>query len=355
MSGQQAFQLSFTGNGQEYFRIWIVNMFLTIITLGIYSPWAKVRTNRYFYRHTWLDNASFDYHGNPLAILKGRAIAVLLFAAFAITSEFNLWVSLAILAMIVAAMPWLLVKSFRFKLHNTSYRGLRFAFHGTALGVFINLMLLPFLSLLPLGLLWPFAHQGMVKYIRSHCAFGKTPFKFEAGLGSLFGTYLSTFLGYLCLPFFIMVIYFLMGATFGITFTSLKESTFAALTSSVFIIVLAPIVIFFPIFLLFYLRCYFLCGIQNVIWNSTHLGEFRFSSELNRIDMAKIVMANAIKTVFTLGLYYPFAQIKLLQYRLNHTTLLADDGLDNFVAVVEGEVAAAGDEIVDLFDFDISL
>lgn len=39
----------FTGNGREYFRIWIVNTLLTILTLGIYSAWAKVRKKRYIY------------------------------------------------------------------------------------------------------------------------------------------------------------------------------------------------------------------------------------------------------------------------------------------------------------------
>ena len=30
----------FTGKTGEYFRIWIVNLALTILTLGIYSAWA---------------------------------------------------------------------------------------------------------------------------------------------------------------------------------------------------------------------------------------------------------------------------------------------------------------------------
>src|SRR6059058_745587 len=33
----------FTADPKEYFRIWIVNLALTIVTLGIYSAWAKVR------------------------------------------------------------------------------------------------------------------------------------------------------------------------------------------------------------------------------------------------------------------------------------------------------------------------
>ncbi|MED5348372.1 MAG: DUF898 family protein, partial [Pseudomonadota bacterium] len=44
---QERFQ--FHGEGGEFFRIWIVNLVLSIVTLGIYSAWAKVRTKRYFY------------------------------------------------------------------------------------------------------------------------------------------------------------------------------------------------------------------------------------------------------------------------------------------------------------------
>jgi hypothetical protein len=51
-SGEQRYQAEFTGTAGEYFRIWIVNLALTILTLGIYSAWAKVRKRRYFYAHT---------------------------------------------------------------------------------------------------------------------------------------------------------------------------------------------------------------------------------------------------------------------------------------------------------------
>ena len=34
----------FDGSATEYFRIWIVNLALSILSLGIFSAWAKVRT-----------------------------------------------------------------------------------------------------------------------------------------------------------------------------------------------------------------------------------------------------------------------------------------------------------------------
>ena len=50
---------SFTGTGKEYFKIWIVNILLSIVTLGIYSAWAKVRTEKYLHGNTFLNGSSF--------------------------------------------------------------------------------------------------------------------------------------------------------------------------------------------------------------------------------------------------------------------------------------------------------
>jgi uncharacterized membrane protein YjgN (DUF898 family) len=128
-------RLKFVGSGSDYFRIWIVNLLLTIVTLGIYSAWAKVRREQYFHRNTLLDNSGFDYHGNPVAILKGRAIAwILLLGLWYVDQwqhEFYFYALLALLPL----LPWLLVRSFAFRARNTSYRGLRFNFHGTYLGL----------------------------------------------------------------------------------------------------------------------------------------------------------------------------------------------------------------------------
>jgi len=38
--------VEFKGDGWEYFKIWLVNVLLTMTTLGIYSARAKVKTKR---------------------------------------------------------------------------------------------------------------------------------------------------------------------------------------------------------------------------------------------------------------------------------------------------------------------
>ena len=51
-----------SGAAGVYFRIWIVNLFFTLITFGIYSAWAKVRKKKYFYGSTRLDFRQGSLH-----------------------------------------------------------------------------------------------------------------------------------------------------------------------------------------------------------------------------------------------------------------------------------------------------
>ncbi|MBM3540446.1 MAG: DUF898 domain-containing protein, partial [Alphaproteobacteria bacterium] len=51
----KTYRLAFNGTAGQYFGIWATNVALTILTLGIWSAWAKVRTKRYFLGNTTLD------------------------------------------------------------------------------------------------------------------------------------------------------------------------------------------------------------------------------------------------------------------------------------------------------------
>ncbi len=113
-------RFTFIGSGGEYFRIWIVNLLLSIITLGIYSAWAKVRRERYFCAHTLLAGSPFNYHGKAMAILKGRILAVLIVIGFNVVGQFAPTYSLLFLPVFLIAVPWAVRTSLRFKAANTS-------------------------------------------------------------------------------------------------------------------------------------------------------------------------------------------------------------------------------------------
>ena len=104
--GPSTERVEFSGKTDEYFRIWIVNIALTIVTLGIYSAWATVRKKRYFYTHTRVADGSFDYHAKPKAILFGRLIALLMVGVYFGSSYINPYAPIIIILLIFAVIPW---------------------------------------------------------------------------------------------------------------------------------------------------------------------------------------------------------------------------------------------------------
>jgi uncharacterized membrane protein YjgN (DUF898 family) len=109
----------FKGTADEYFRIWIVNTLLSVVTLGVYSAWAKVQRLQYFYGNTFLDGVPFAYHAAPLAILKGRVLTYGVLAIVAVLSYRWPELGKGLTFGLAWAGPWLIVKALRFRNANT--------------------------------------------------------------------------------------------------------------------------------------------------------------------------------------------------------------------------------------------
>lgn len=335
----------FSGRGSEYFRIWIVNLLLSIVTLGIYSAWAKVRRTRYFYDNTNVAGTSFEYHGNPIAILKGRIISVVCIVGYKLSFNFAPvlgWVTLAIL---FAAFPWLVWKSYQFKLFNSSYRGISFGFRGSAGQAYMNYLLLPICTFLTAYLLAPFTHQHIKKFVHSESKFGATHFSFQATVGAFYKTYLIGFgialVGYIA----ILTVF---GGTLLALMGGMKHAGAGAFGSVILLLVALYVWTFLIVPL-------FMTMIQNLIWNNTKLGDHQFASKLKWSRMTFIMITNLIGIAVTLGLFTPFAQIRAMKYRLESMSLTANSSLDEFLADAEPTGSVVGEGMSDLLDFDLSL
>lgn len=333
----------FTATGSEYFRIWIVNLLLTILTFGIYSAWAKVRRTRYFYENTRVADATFDYHGTPLAILKGRILAVLLLVAYQVALSISGALGIAILVTLAVAAPWLLWKSLQFRLENSSYRGIRFAFDGNARQVYTTFLLLPVLTVLSLYLLMPFTHQRIKRFQHLASRFGMTRFSFDGKVSAFYKVYAVGFLigagGLVLIAIF-----------FGGTFSAMFKAQAAGLAIGT--VVLAFIALYAWIFTLFPI---IMTMIQNLVWNRTAIGPHRFASNMIWTRTAWIGITNLLGIVATFGLFLPFAQVRMLRYRIESLTLITQGGIEEFVATQQAAVSATGEGVSDLFDVDISL
>ena len=344
---------SFTGDGSEYFRIWIVNLALTIATLGIYSAWAKVRRQQYFFRHTHLAGASFDYHGEPLAILKGRIIAFVLFALYLGSGLFGPLVTLGVMAAIAVVVPWLIVRSLRFQLRSTSYRGLRFQFRGRtpeAYAVFVGYGLL---TLVTLGLAAPIAYRRFKQFQHGNAAYGRSSFSLDVSIGDVYRVFIAVWLGAIAVLVFVwMAVIGVAGvlALFGGAEAADDASPIAIAALAIFFVLIFVLYVTFAIGL----RALFNVQMRNLLWNQTRLGDHQLGSDLDLREYIWIEITNIFLTICSLGLYRPFAQVRMAKYVVDSTWIETAGTLDEFQAADVEDANAIGDEIAGFFDFDVA-
>jgi uncharacterized membrane protein YjgN (DUF898 family) len=334
----------FSGRGSEYFRIWIVNMLLSLVTLGIYSAWAKVRRNRYFYDNTSLAGSSFDYHGNPHAILKGRIIAVVMIGLYHLGPRIAPWVGVVMFLLLVAAWPWLIWKSLQFKLYNSSYRGIRFGMQGKLGTAYFVYLILPILTLITAYLLAPFTHQRIKRFQHNASQFGDTSFSFHATVGSFYRLYLKLIVA--AFGMFFLLIFFYAMATWMSGFLMMLMTDFWVKSILGMGLSYAAFAMLYPLYLTL---------TQNLIWSNTRLGEHQFRSQMKWRRMAWIWVSNLVLIAVTLGLFMPFATIRSLRYRIESMTLLPASDLSEFIAASEASGSPVGEGMTDLLDFDLSL
>jgi uncharacterized membrane protein YjgN (DUF898 family) len=343
-------QLRFTGNGAEYFGIWIVNLLLTIVTLGVYSAWAKVRRLQYFYRHTELAGSSFDFHGSPTRILIGRLIALVMLIAYKYSVRLHSPWTLVVVAGLAVVMPWLLRNSFRFRLYNTSWRGTRFHFRGSVAGSYRVFLLNGFLALITLYVMAPFMHQRLKGYQHGNSWFGRTQFSFHARVGQFY-------LIYLLLLAAMVVLGIVLGAAgIGHAWIALLHMQKAGGHPDPFAVLRIVLIIYAAVVLAAVtIGPMFHALMTNLIWNNTRLGEHRIECNMSPFAMVWITSSNFVLVLLTLGLFIPWAMVRLARYQLESMRLLPAGDLQEFEAAEPETIGAVGEEAATAFDFDISL
>ena len=173
--------IEFLGTGSEYFRIWMVNLQLTILTLGIYSAWSKVRNKRYFYSNLQVDGHEFEYLADPITILKSRIVAFAVLFIYLLAENLFPLVGLALLAGLLAALPWLVCRALSFNHRMTSYRNVQFRFHGRYGEAFMISYVWPLLTLLTLGAMGPYSLRQTSRFVVNNTAYGTERLDFGAG------------------------------------------------------------------------------------------------------------------------------------------------------------------------------
>jgi len=338
-------RFEFTATGGEYFRIWIVNLLLTILTLGIYSAWAKVRKLRYFYGSTKLAGSSFEYHGKPIQILKGRLIAAALILPYMILNSVKPLYSIPFLILFILATPFLVVKSRRFQARVTSWRNIHFGFTGTygeAAKVYLGMALLIPLTL---GLIVPYWIFAKHRFLIGRATFGKTPFDFKATPGSYYMAYL---VGIGVLVVTGIVVAMLGGASVFLAARGGAAGAHPALGAMI-----PAIVAIYAGYLLMFATVHTLT--VNAALSGVDIEAHKLQCQLSVLQVSWIYLSSAILFILTLGLYFPWAVVRFRRYQLSVLTLNTVGSLNAFVASEQQQVSATAEEMGDLLDLDFGL
>ncbi|KQW31673.1 hypothetical protein ASE36_05425 [Rhizobium sp. Root274] len=336
----------FRGSAGEYFGIWIVNILLTIITLGIYSAWAKVRRNRYFYGNTFVDGHSFDYHARGLQILIGRGIV------FGYIVVYNIILSISPIAggvlalLMLVLLPWIVMRSLRFNARVTSYRNIRFDFTGKTWGAVVAIIFGGLVSVFSLGILAPFASRWLYGYIFNNLRYGDRAFQTDPKIGALYRVWLPAFL--------LMVVGVAIGAFLGMMAYYGFEGIDESMAEPEVQVILAIYGALIPAFVVWAVAAIFYrVGVRNVVMNATIFdNRHRLFSDIGRLRYFWIVLSNLLVSIVTFGLMRPWAAVREHRYVITHSGIIVDGELGDVVASIQNSGSAVTAEYLDLEGFD---
>ncbi|MHB1083668.1 MAG: YjgN family protein [Thiobacillus sp.] len=347
MSNTKHYPMQFTGRGGEYFAIWIVNIALTLVTLGIYSAWAKVRTLRWFYGHTLLDNQAFTYLATPMQILRGRLIALAALVAYYAISYFAPMLAVVFIVAFFIGLPWIVVSSLRFHARMSAYRGLRFNFTGSvgeAARIFIGLQLL----LIPtLGLILPYLAYRQVRFIAENTVYGQTAARYQGTSKPFWGVYLLSF-ALMLLPMAIMA----LGGyqTYQARAAGMPPEMAMATAGKYIFAGVAMLYLMIPI-----ISAMIMARTANLLYNPTTLGPVGFNSSQRARDLIWIYLSNLVLIALTIGIFIPWAKVRLARYRAGKLVVSGPLDLGQFTAGQQQGSTATGAEMADLLDLSFGL
>jgi len=364
----------FTGKAGEFFGIWIVNVALTILTLGIYSAWAKVRTNQYFYGNTLLDGSSFRYTANPKQILKGRIIAFIVFMLYFAASNVSPFFGAGAFFILMLLVPAFLVMSMAFRLKNSVYRNVRFNFDKNFSSVY-KIFAIPvvvmsayifvvsqfqesiasgangkpefpifvFVLLGIIALMAPWWEFMITNFRVKHSKYGNADFSFSATTKNYYWLYIK-----------MVLVLIAISVVVGLVATGIA-ALFKSETADPSEIMQYMPVLMFIIIVPFYLWlfAYLATKRTNLLYNNIDIAGHKTQSDLKTGYMMYLYFTNTLGILLTLGLLMPWAKIRTARYRASVTSVNVVGDLSQFVAIQTDHQAALGEEMGEMFDMDL--
>lgn len=310
---KQEYQLAYTGKGGDFFSVIIVNWLLTLITLGIYYPWAKAKQLNYLYGETQLNGDSFAFHGTGKEMFKGFIKALLIFGSLYGILFLLVHLQMPVVGLLLfylgflALLPLAIHGSYRYRMSRTSWRGIRFGYRGDRKEFTLNFFKWILLTIVTLTIYGSWMTINMRRYLIGNIRFGDAEFSYNGDGADYFFLNIK---GYLLTVF-----------TLGIYIFWWQKDLFNYYVSNL----------------------------------SLHKDdkELQLTSTATGGDFLSLGITNLLILIFTLGLGYAWVVTRTLKYIFSHIEIEGNIDLDSLTQTEENFKDATGEDISDFLDLDL--
>jgi uncharacterized membrane protein YjgN (DUF898 family) len=303
----------FFGETSKYYGIVIINYLLTVVTLGLYYPWAKTSKLKYLYENTEFAGSRFMFHGTGKEVFKGfikMFVVVVLVLAVYMYLIYMQQVALGLIiyfTCFIVIIPLAIHGSLRYRLSRTSWRGIHFGYRGVLSELFSKYVIGFVLTILTLGIYGSWFTVDIRKYVLSKIRFGSAQFDYTGEGMELF-------------------------------IINLKGIILSVLTLN--------------IYSFWYMKNLYNYYINNIV--VYHDEEWhRLESKVNGGDFFGLFVVNFILILVSFGLAYPYTQIRTMRFLSKNLFLEGSFNVSTLVQTEENYNDASGDDLADWLDIDL--
>jgi len=315
--------LHYDGKLADLYRIYLVNLLLTIVTLGIWRFWGMTRLRRYVWSRTSMAGDRFEYDGTGLqlflsfllagAVLVGTLIVTILLTM--LLRQFStrlavLPIFLFELVIVVLALgaPF---SAQRYRLGHTLWRGIRGGMEGSAIQYGMRSLAYFLLAAVTLYQLLPWATLRLREQLISASFLGDLRLHARGRPGQLYLIFLATFVGIVLLGVAVA------GVVLALDWSGIRAMMTAnahargappdpqqarLILHSIYYVIAGYVVFFFGAALI---SCAYSAAFWRHLLAHTKAGAIQFGSHVAARDVFVLIGGNFLILLATLGLGYP--------------------------------------------------
>jgi uncharacterized membrane protein YjgN (DUF898 family) len=285
---------TFHGNWVDFMKIAVPNLFLTVVTLGIYRFWGTTRERHYQWSQTQFIDEKLEWTGTGMELFIGFIMAFFLigipFALLQLILQgmvFQGEIALAVgIGVLLTFLLFYLIgvayfRALRYRLSRTYWRGIRGGSDEQGLDYGVSYLWKNVAGALPLYLLYPWASISLWNERWSQMSFGPYRFESNADWTKLMKRYMLFYLA----PFLL----FVMGAYAGYMSTRGDEmgAGSAVAMGGLAILVVLSLYILMPVAALLYYSKFIRVAVAGL-----KIGELEFEFKARSPDWILFFLAN---------------------------------------------------------------